>query len=176
MADNQVKGIRRIKSLTRGNIFQDNQIIVQGLRLRYNTTVGVLVREGKAGEITVGLVLQREISETNIPGITIGFGEAVDLALLPAMAISTEVMVSALTPARSWFGFKGLSARIFEVVIREFGQIKFEVVPDAQTGREDIQMTVEAGDFRTFAKRAIVDLKEFFKKVEDVKAQNQAQG
>jgi hypothetical protein len=171
MADYAVEGIRKIKSLTEGNTFRADQIIAKGLRLRENTTVGVNVHRG-SGEISIGLVFRHEESKNCATTATVYFYKDVELAQLPAMAISTKVMMEALTHEGPLFGVKDLGARIFAAVIHEFGQVKLEVVADASgriadpDGIETVQMTIDIeGGFHAFEKRAIYDLKFFLEKI-----------
>jgi hypothetical protein len=141
-----ISGIRRINLLTGENAFQLRVNTLQGLHLRDNTTISVVVGEMKTGKASVGLALKKGKSTTGSVGLTFYFREDVNLADLPVMALSTDIIVAALAIRKMGFGMADVCKSIFAAVVSSFGTLTVTATRVPSPGKDQITLSVEVGE------------------------------
>ena len=131
-----IADIRRIKSLVEGHPCRVKQPVLESLRLRDNTTIDVLFKKKKDGMATIELEFRRQVTENHIVDKLIFFDKNIALGQIPPMAMTTDILVEALTNAKRRFATRKLVERIFGVVICEFGLVKLAVEYGSVIGTE----------------------------------------
>ena len=154
----EIASIRRIKSLVEGHPCRVKQLVLERLRLRDNTTVDVLFKKKKDGMASIELELRRQDAENHSANKLIFFEENIALGQIPPMAMTTDILVEALTNAERRYATRKLVERIFAVVICEFGLIKLAVEYGSVVGSEEIILSVEVGQFHASTSCPLTEL------------------